>query len=227
MKKYLPVLKRCPLFCDVSDEKIIVLLSCLGAKVEHFEKKCTIFNEGTCTKYIGIVLTGTVQIIQDDYYGNRSIVSAVESAEMFAEAFACAEMSEIPVSVVTDEPSEIMFIDSSHILHTCSNNCGFHQQLIFNLVKALASKTLSYYQKIEFVSKRSTREKLLSYLSYQAKKNNSSSFKIPFDRQELADYLEVERSGLSAEIGKMQKEGLIKSRKNYFEILYQGRDYEF
>ena len=221
MKKYLPVLKNCPLFYNVSEEKILVLLSCLGARVESFDKRITIFAEGSKAEYIGIVLTGKAQIIQDDYYGNRNIVSVVMPSEMLLEAFACAELSEIPVSVVADGQSEVMLIDCSHILHTCSNNCGFHQQLIVNLMKGLASKTLSYYQKIEFTSKRSTRDKLLAYLSYQAKLNGSPYFEIPFDRQQLADYLEVERSGLSAEIGKMQKAGLIKSRKSYFELLMQ------
>ncbi|MBQ8441118.1 MAG: Crp/Fnr family transcriptional regulator, partial [Clostridia bacterium] len=105
------------------------------------------------------------------------------------------------------------------ILHTCSKHCSFHQQLIFNLMKDLASKTLVFHQKIEVVSKRTTREKLMTYLMLQAKKANSPSFDIPFDRQELADYLEVDRSGLSSQIGKLCKEGVIKARKFHFELL--------
>lgn len=219
MQKYLPILRKCPLFWGIEEEKLLLMLSCLGAKIRAFDKRSTVFEEGSRAGDIGIVLTGTAKIIQDDYYGNRNIVSIVTPTEMLLEAFACAEVEEVPVSVVADEPAQIMFIDCSHILHTCHNNCGFHQQLIFNLMRALATKTLGYYQKIEFTSKRSTREKLLAYLFYQSKQNGSSSFDIPFDRQELADYLEVERSGLSSEIGKLQREGLIYSRKNHFEIL--------
>lgn len=195
------------------------MLGCLGAKVDFFDKKYTVFAEGSPAKYIGIVLSGSVQVIQVDYYGNRSILSVMREGEVFAEAFACAETREIPVSVIADEPSEIMLIDCSHILHTCHNNCGFHQQLIFNLMRDLAVKTLMFHQRIEITSKRTTREKLLAYLTAQAKRAGSNSFDIDFDRQELADYLEVERSGLSAEISKMRKEGIIENQKNHFELL--------
>lgn len=218
MEKYLDVLHKCPLFNNIQDENLIRMLGCLGARIEFFDKKYTIFTEGSPAKYIGIVLSGSAHIIQIDYYGNRSILSSVEPSQIFSEAFACAELDELPVSIIANEPSEIMLIECSHILYTCTNSCGFHQQLIFNLMRDLAMKNLIYHQKIEVTSKRSTREKLLAYLMLCAKKNNSLKFDIPFDRQELADYLEVERSGLSAEISKMQKEGLIKSRKNHFEL---------
>ena len=164
------------------------------------------------------MLSGSAQVIQIDYFGNRSLLNEVAPAEVFAEAFACAEVGNLPVTVTAIEPSEVMLIDSSHILHTCENSCGFHRQLIFNLMKDLAQKTIMFHRRIEITSKRTTREKLLTYLAMQAKRVNSDSFEIPFDRQELADYLEVDRSGLSAEIGKMKKdspcfEGANRSRK--------------
>ena len=151
--------------------------------------------------------------------GNRSILSEVTAPEMFAEAFACAESKALPVTVIANEPCEVMLIDCGHILHTCSNNCGFHQQLIFNLMKDLATKNIMFHQKIEITSKRTTREKLLAYLLFRAKEQGADSFEIPFDRQALADYLEVDRSGLSAEISKLKKEGILDSRKNHFELL--------
>jgi len=219
MKKYFEVLRRCPLFDQIEDENLIALLGCLRAKVEIFDKKYTIFAEGNPVRHIGIMLSGSAQIIRIDYYGNRSIVSGIEPSEMFAESFACANLPSIPVAIVANEPCEVMFIDCQHIMHTCSNACGFHQQIIFNLMKDLATKNIGFHQKIEIVSKRSTREKLMAYLTFQAKKTGSSSFDIPFDRQELADYLEVDRSGLSAEISKLRKEGLLESSKNHFELL--------
>ena len=219
MKKYLKVLRKCPLFATIEDDNLLRMLVCLGAKVEFFDKKYTILGEGTPAKYIGIVLSGSAQIAQVDYFGNRSILSEIGPSEVFAEAFACAETKELPVTVIANEPSEIMLIDCSHILHTCQNHCGFHQQLIYNLMKDLAAKTLLFHQRIEITSKRSTREKLMTYLLMQAKKVDSNSFDIPFDRQELADYLEVDRSGLSAEIGKLKKEGVIDSYKNHFVLL--------
>lgn len=219
MRKYWEILKRCPLFDGIAEENLLRMLGCLGAKVAFFDKKYTIIAEGNPAKYIGIVLSGSAQIVQNDYYGNRSILSRIGTAEMFAEAFACAQIQTIPVSVIANEPCEVMLIDSDHILHTCQNNCGFHQQLIFNLMKELAAKTILFHQKIEIIAKRTTRDKLMAYLMLQAKKTGSNRFSIPFDRQELADYLEVDRSGLSAEIGKLRREGVLESHKKEFELL--------
>ena len=219
MKKYFPVLRKCPLFDGIRDKDLERMLICLDARVVNFDKKYTIFAEGTQIHHIGIVLSGSAQVIQIDYFGNRSLLNEVAPAEVFAEAFACAEVPSIPVTVIANEACEIMLIDCRHILHTCSNNCGFHQKLIYNLMKDLALKTLLFHQRIEITSKRSTREKLLAYLMLQAKKANSNSFEVPFDRQELADFLEVDRSGLSAEIGKLKREGIIDNQKNHFVLL--------
>lgn len=219
MKKYLKVLRQCPLFSQIGDEDLLKMLVCLGAKFETFDKKYTVIAEGNPAKYVGVVLSGSVQVVRIDYYGNRSILSEVGVSDVFGEAFACAEVPAIPVSVIANEPCEVMLIDCGHILHTCSNHCGFHQQLIFNLMKDLATKTILFHQKIEIMSKRTTREKLLTYLMAQAKNAGKPEFDIPFDRQELADYLEVDRSGLSAEIGKLRKEGILESDKNHFRIL--------
>lgn len=219
MKKYLNILKKCPLFQNIEEDHLLRMLVCLGAKVEYFDKKYTVFSEGSPAKYLGIVLSGSVQIVQVDFDGNRSILGEMNPSEVFAEAFACAEMASLPVSVIANEPGEIMIIDCSHVLHTCENHCGFHQQLIFNLMKDLALKTIFFHQRMEITSKRTTREKILAYLHSQAKKAGSLSFDIPFDRQELADFLEVDRSGLSSEIGKLKKEGIIEAEKNRFTLL--------
>ena len=203
----------------MSDDDMVRILDCLGARTETFEKKYTVFAEGYPAKHIGIVLSGSVQVEQVDYYGNRSILSVFGESEVFAEAFACAEVSALPVGVVACEKSEIMLIECSRIMHTCANGCGFHGQLIFNLMRDLAQKSIMFHRRIEITSKRSTRDKLLAYLAFESKKANSDSFDIPFDRQQLADYLEVDRSGLSAEISKMKKEGIIENRKNSFRLL--------
>ncbi len=218
MKKYSEILKKCPLFAGISEDDLSVMLNCLGARVDVFDKKYTVMSEGSNAKYLGIVLSGAVQIEQTDFYGNRSILSVVNEGEVFAEAFACSDTPVLPVSVIALKQSEIMFIESSRILHTCKNSCGFHNKLIYNLMKDIALKTVMFHNKIEIISKRSTREKLLSYLSMISKKEGSSAFYIPFDRQELADFLEVDRSGLSAEISKLKKEGILDCRKNYFEL---------
>lgn len=219
MRKYFETLRRCTLFAQIRDEHLLTMLDCLGAKVVFFEKNFTILAEGHPARHIGVVLSGSAQIARIDYYGNRSIISEVESAEIFGEAFACAEVEAIPVTITASEDCEVMLIDCRHILHTCSNNCGFHQQLIFNLMKTLATRNLMFHQKLEITSQRTTREKLMTYLNYQARRTGSTCFEIPFDRQELADYLEVDRSGLSAEISKLRREGVLRCRKNHFELL--------
>ena len=219
LKKYLEILKKCSLFYGIEEESLLRMLTCLGARIEFFDKKYTIFAEGSSAKYIGILLSGSVQTVLVDFYGNRSIVEECRPSEIFAEEFACADVDSMPVSVIANEESCVMLIDRSHITHTCENNCGFHQRLIFNLMCGLAKKSISFHKRIEITSKRSTREKLLTYLSIMEKQEGAATFEIPFDRQELADYLEVERSGLSAEIGKLKKEGIIDNRKNTFTLL--------
>ena len=197
----------------------MTMLSCLGATVRTYEKNQVILSEGDAAERIGVVLTGAVQIIRVDYYGNRSILTELQPAGMFGESFACADVARMPVDVVATEKSDVLFIDAKRILHMCSSACGFHNLLIFNLMKLVATKNLMFHQKLEIISKRSTKEKLMTYLMMQAKQQNSNSFTVLFDRQELADYLEVDRSGLSAELSKLRKEGVLECRKNHFTLL--------
>lgn len=219
MKNNLEIMKKCPLFYGIEDESLQRMLTCLGARREKFDKRQDILSEGVNAKDIGVLVSGEAQEVRLDYFGNRSIISEISDSEVFGEDFACAEAGALPISVVATEPCEVMFIDCAHILHTCHNNCGFHQQLIYNLMKILAVKTIKFHERIEITSNRTTREKLLAYLDIESKKQGKRSFEIPFDRQELADYLEVERSGLSAEISKLRSEGVIKSEKKRFTLL--------
>ena len=159
------------------------------------------------------------QIVKEDFYGKRTIVVRIEPADLFGESFACAQLLAIPVSVIAAEDSEVMLMDCQRLLTTCSNSCDFHNKLIFNLLKVVAAKNLLFNQKMEITSRRTTREKLLAYLNAQAKQHGSNSFTIPYDRQELADYLEVDRSGLSAEISKLRREGVLESQRSQFTLL--------
>ena len=218
MKKYLPILRRCALFRHIDEDSLLTMLGCLGAKVALFDKKYTVFAEGSAAHHIGVVLSGSIQIVRVDLEGNRSILAELGEADSFGEAFACAGVEALPVAVIANEPAEVMLLDCRHILHTCENRCGFHQQLIFNLMQELAAKVMDFHQKIEVISRRTTREKLLTYLQIQAKEQGSNRFTIPFDRQELADYLEVERSGLSAEISKLRAEGVLDSHRKEFVL---------
>lgn len=219
MKKYYSTLEKCPLFSDITEDNLCTMLGCLAAKVKKYSKGQTVFLEGDEAKYLGIVLTGEVQIIRIDMFGNRTILATVDPSQLFGESFACAELMAIPISVVVSRDCEVMLIDAKRITQSCINACSFHSKLIFNLLKVVAKKNILFHEKIEVTSKRTTHEKLMTYLLLQAKKEKSCTFSIPFNRQELADYLEVERSGLSSEISKMRKKGIIESRRNLFKLL--------
>jgi CRP-like cAMP-binding protein len=214
-----PVLLKCPLFESIAEKDLASLLSCLKAKKRKIEKGSFIFNAGDKVSSVGILLSGRLHIVADDFWGNRSIVSNVEPGELFGEVFAFSVTEEIPVSVTAVIASEIMVIDYRKIITTCSSACVFHTLLISNMLKNLAQKTFFLMQKIDFVTQRTTREKLLSYLSSYAQDVKKNEFEIPFNRQELADYLSVERSALSAELCRMRDEGIVTFNKNKFQLL--------
>lgn len=218
MEKYVSVLKKCPLFSNIKNDQLLSMLHCLKGKILHYQKNQTIFKEGTAATYIGVVLSGQAQIIQIDYYGNRSIITNIGPSQIFGESFACADVSSLPINVIATCDTTILLIDCHRILTTCTHACTFHNQIIFNLMKILASKNIFFHQKIEITSKRSTKEKLIAFLLTEAKAHQSDSFTIPYNRQELADYLGVDRSGLSSEISKLHKAGLIESNRNKFRI---------
>jgi CRP-like cAMP-binding protein len=222
MNKYLPVLKRVNLFRGIEEAELQSLLSCLSAKESHYEKGQTIFFNGESIERFGIVLSGEVQIVQDDYYGNRSILARMDTGNLFGESFACAEIKTLPVSVIATTESELLFIDYHRLAVPCARACGFHCRLIQNMLNIVSIKNILLTQKVEFISKRTTREKLLAYLSAEAKRAGSNRFSIPFNRQQLADYLFVERSAMSAELSKLKKSGALTFHKNQFELLGIG-----
>lgn len=219
MKKYLNVMKTVALFRGIGELELLPLLSCLSANRAHYEKGQTIFFSGDRIEQFGIVLSGQVQIVQDDYYGNRSILAEVSQGHLFGESFVYSEIKMLPVSVITSTESEVLFIDCHKLAAPCAKACDFHSRLIQNMLNIISMKNISLTQKIEFVSKRTTREKLLAYLSVEAKKAGSNHFSIPFNRQELADYLFVERSAMSAELSKLRDDGVLKYNKNKFELM--------
>ena len=219
MKNYLEALQRCSLFEGVEPQELLGLLGCLGGKKLFTQKEQPIFREGDPATHIGIVLEGAVRMERQDYYGNRSIIAHIGPGELFAETYACAGLQAMPISVVADVDCHVLLIDCHRVTVSCSNACGFHSRIIHNLLYLVATKNILFDRKLQVTSKRTTREKLMAYLMDRMKTVGSSSFTIPYDRQELADYLEVDRSGLSAEISKLRKEGILECHKNQFRIL--------
>lgn len=218
MNAFHPIMERCPLFEGIHMEDLGSMLGCIGGRTVSAVKGEYLCREGDPAVYVGMVLSGAVRLEREDFYGNRSIVAHIGPAELFGETYACAHAATLPISVVADEDCRVLLMDCSRITKTCSHACSFHSRIIFNLLRVVAEKNMVYDQKIQITSKRTTREKLMTYLINQAKLQGSSSFRIPYDRQELADYLEVDRSGLSAEISKLRREGILDSDKNHFVL---------
>ena len=219
MDKTLEILKYSPLFSEIAEQDLQNLFKCLLAKRKIYSKTEFIFSAGDTLEAVGIVLCGSVHILREDYWGNRTILARIEQGGLFGEAFSCAQTSNIPVSAMAAEQSEILLIDYARIITNCSSECHFHTELIKNMMKILAQKNIMLTQKMEIITHRTTRERVLAYLSAQAIKTGKSRFSIPFDRQELADYLSVERSAMSAELSKMQADGLIWTKRSEFELL--------
>lgn len=218
MKEYLPVLKKCPLFAGVEEANIENILPCLSSVVKKYDKNQFIFEAEDRVTTVGLILSGSVLVIKEDFWGNRDILSQLGPAELFAEAFSCAQLDRLPVSVVAAEKTDVLLVNYKKIVTTCSTACSFHTLLIQNMMKILAQKSVVLMQKLEQMAKRTTREKLLAYLSAEAQKTGGSKFEIPFNRQELADYLSVDRSAMSSELGKMRDEGILDFEKNHFVL---------
>ncbi len=219
MKKYIPVLKRTKLFSGVGEEDIASLLSCLGARKKEYKKGEYILREGEHISDIFILVEGKIHIQKDDYWGNRSILSVISVGEMFGEGYAAPESGALLNDVVAVEDSSVIFFDVKRILTTCSSACRFHNMIVQNMFFAISDKNRKLVQKLGHMSGRTTRAKLISYLSEEAKRQGSSAFTVPFNRQQLADYLCVDRSAMSNELCKMRDEGMIKFEKSRFELL--------
>lgn len=213
------IILGCQLFAGVKKDELDELLDCLSAKQRSYVRDDFIFRVDEQAEHVGIVLSGGVNVIQEDFWGNRNILAHIEPGELFGEAFSCAELNRLPVSVIATEDSEILLINYRKIISVGASSCVFYTRLISNMLGILAAKNILLTRKIEHLSKRTTRDKILSFLSAQAIQAKSNDLTIPLNRQELADYLCVERSALSRELGNMKNDGLIEFNKNRFVLL--------
>lgn len=213
------VLIHCPLFQGIPPDRIETILKRLSAKTQHFEKNEYIFQAEDPAGSIGIVLTGEAHVLREDYWGNRSILTLITAGDMFGEAFACAGAAHLPVGVIAAGNTHILFIKYQKIITDCAPSCPYHNQLIQNMLQIIAQKNIMLTQKMEHIAKKSIREKLLSYLSFTAVQSGSDHVRIPFNRQELANYLNVDRSALSRELSRMQEEGLLQYKGCDFRLL--------
>lgn len=219
MKDLFKIIKHSPLFNDVTLSEFEKMFSCIGARVQRYSKNQIILLTGNRVDFIGIVLSGSVKILNENANGDVSIDALLSPPEMFAESLACAEISHSPVTVMAAEDSEVMLFNYKKVITSCGSACSFHSRLVENMLLIMAKKNLMQKEKISILSSHSLRERLMTFLELQRKRSGSNRFDIPYNREELADYLCVNRSTMSNELSKMRDEGLIRFEKNRFELI--------
>ena len=208
-----------PLFRNIQPDNLSVLLSCVGYHIAMYRKGEIIAFEEAHIKHIGIILSGIVDMVKEDLWGNKTMLLRMKKNELFGETFACGSDNISLVTFQVTEDAEILFLPFERVMHSCTMACQFHHQLIENMVRIIADKNRDLMRKAEVVSKRTILEKLLAYLSIQAQTQQTRYFEIPLGRVELAEYLCVDRSALTRELAKMKEDGLIDYDKNCFRML--------
>lgn len=212
------------LFKGMCEKEIQDLLQCLGKREVCYQKDEIIYHMGDTVTAIGLVLSGAVLVENHDVWGNRSILDHVQEGQIFGETYACVPGEKLRINVRAAGSSRILFLEVGRVIRVCSSGCRFHHHLIQNLLEITAYKNLKISRRIFNTSAKSIRGRLLSFLSDQAVEKGCREFDIAFDRQQLADYLSVDRSAMSHELGKMQKEGMILVKRNHFQLLELQED---
>ena len=210
---------RSPLFAGVDTGDFALMLGCIGYHVKEYKKGQIIAFEEETINHVGVVLEGAVDMLKEDVWGNRTMLVRTYPQDIFGETFACGEDTLSVVTFAAAQDCRVLFLSFSRVMHTCTHACQFHQRLIENMVRLIARKNRELMRKVEVVSKKTLREKILAYLSIQAQSQGSRRFEIPLGRVEWAEYLNADRSALTRELAKMQEEGIIDYKKNFFEIL--------
>ena len=214
-KSYIPLIRNNALFQGFDEAEIKKTLETLNAQVKSFKKDEFVYHEGERNVKAAIVMEGSLHIIKEDFWGNRSIPAEIGKGDMFAETYSCIGREPLSVSVEAREACRCLFLDLGRITEEGSAvNAG----LASNVIKILAEKNLMLTKKVQHLSQRTTRQKLISYLSEIQRQSGTDRFEIPFNRQQLADYLSVDRSAMSSELSKLRDEGILEYRKNRFYL---------
>ncbi|MBO8435305.1 MAG: Crp/Fnr family transcriptional regulator [Tyzzerella sp.] len=208
-----------PLFNNIKKEDLKNVLGCSYIAYKTFSKGDYLAMTDDEIHYIGIICKGSVQMIKEDYWGNKTILLHMHTGEVFGETFVCSASFLSQVSFITTEKTEIMFLDYYKVMHTCSSSCPHHNKLISNMLRCIGEKNIKLMEKVEVVSKKTLRDKIMTYLAIEAKNQGNNEFTIQFSRIELSEYLCADRSAVTRELASMRDDGLIEFEKNLFKIL--------
>ena len=197
-----------PIFRDISGENIERMLHCFSVRQENFSSGDLIRDYDGTGRDVGILLSGAVELVRIDQGGNRTILERLDAGGLFGEALAFSDLSGDCTSVICTQDCQVMFMEYRHIVRRCENACAHHSQLVHNVLGLLTEQNLRLSRRVEILSRRSIREKLLCYFAIQAGKD-SSSFTMPFTLSALADYISTDRSAMMRELRKLREEGVV------------------
>jgi len=218
LKKFSGAFREIPLFEHIEAENLLHMLPCVNARVKHYRRGEIILLTGDKVRDIGVILSGSAQVLKEDLDGNRNIYANLQKTDIFAETFAYAGIEKSPVSVVATADADVLLLDFRRTISVCKNLCTFHSQLIENMLRLTARKNIEMSNKISCLGRRTTEEKAEAFLTLQMETSGENPFTIPFSRAQMADYLCVDRSALSAVLCRMRDEGKLRFTKNRFEL---------
>lgn len=218
MEQYITILRDSPLFTGLSDKEILNMVSCMSARITKHEKGSIILRRGDVLSWFGLVLSGNIHMIMEDFWGNRAILQLMEPSDIFGAMYACVRTERLDYDAICVDDVVLLEMDGHKAFNVCTTPCSSHNTYIRNLLEVLAEENLRLTHKVAHISQRTTKDKLLSYLSEQAQKVHNNRFEIPLNRQQLADYLSVDRSAMSNELSKLRDAGIIEFKKNKFVL---------
>lgn len=211
-----------PIFRGIETAEYDDLVSCGCVRHADYAKGAVLFHTGDRTREFGILLRGEVHIENIDVWGNRIILHSIAPGQSFAETYAFCG-APMMVDVVSARDSRVLFVDLEPLLTPANHGKSWYPKLLQNLLVLSTNKNLAWSTRMFCISSKNIRTRVMNYLSGEAVRRGSMEFDIPFNRQQMADYLNVERSALSKELGRMQKEGILRFRKNRFHLC-RGQD---
>lgn len=218
MDEYLRRVKKSPLFYGMNEDELYTLLKCVDARQAVYEEGEYLLRMGESLDRVMLLVKGKALVVQETFWGGREELYPIGEGEVFGELYACARTPVLPVGVIAGSECQALFLNYQRMITFCSLACDFHTRFVQNLLRLVAEESVKREEKLNHVSRKTTREKILSYLSKEAVTRGMSSFEIPYNRRELADYLCVDRSAMSSELGKLKKEGILDFKRNHFTL---------